>query len=179
MVTTGRWLQPPILSPSCALKYKCQIMMKPLSHYHCEYTTINLYQSVPTTCNQPAPITCDQPVPVIINKITCRYVTCIYCNMRMYMTCLYYSLCMYMSFYTAACIHLQKARVFTFLKLKPFVASVTSTCNLSQPVPINMYQSTYTINHVHQSLTQPVPSQVHQLCTSQYLITITKTKMCF
>jgi hypothetical protein len=119
------------------------------------YTTVNLYQSVPTTCNQPVPIACNQPVPEVhpIPTNTNMYTTCICCSSHMYMHPVYTASCICMwPVYTAAYVHLQKARFFTFLKLRHFVASVTSTCNLSQPVPINLYY-------------QPCTSITHTTCT--------------
>jgi hypothetical protein len=82
-----------------ALKYKCQ-MMKPCHTIPVRYTTIRLYQSVPTTCNQPVPKACNQyctrshPIPTNTN----RYMTCICCISHMYVPCLYCSLRMYVAF---------------------------------------------------------------------------------
>jgi len=55
-------------------------------------------------------------------------------------------------FYTAAWVHLLRARILTFLKLRSISTSGTSTYNMSQPVPINMYY-------------QPCTSITHTTCT--------------
>jgi hypothetical protein len=126
-----------------------------------------MYQQIPTGTRlvYVATHVCTQPVYTTTYVCTCHVYTA---------PCV----CVW-NLYIAFSVHLHKVRVLTFLKLISFVASVPSTCNIPQSALINLYQSTRIINHVHQTLTQPVPSQVHQLCTSQYLITITKTKICF
>jgi hypothetical protein len=97
------------------------------------YTIVNLYQSVPTTCNQPVPITCDKSIPVINmyqqNPISTRpvYTATHVCTRYVYTA----SHVCTRPVYTATYVHLLRARFSTFLKLSLFVAFVTSTCNLS------------------------------------------------
>jgi hypothetical protein len=119
------------------------------------YTTVNLYQSVPTTCNQPVPIACNQHVPVShhVPTNTNRYVTCICCISRMYAPCLYCNLCMYVTFlYCNLRTPSKKARVLTFLKLRPFLplSHQPATCpNLYQSCTNQPVLSTMYINHSH------------------------------
>jgi len=97
------------------------------------YTTVNLYQYVPTTYNQLVLITCNQHVPVIIlyQKIPIGMrLVYVVDHVRMWHVYIVDCVCVW-PIYNAACVHLHKDRFFTLLKLIHFIASITSTCNLS------------------------------------------------
>jgi hypothetical protein len=84
-------------------------------------------------------------------------VTYLYCNTHMYVPCLYCICVCTWPFYIAACVHLLRARIFTFLKLRPFVAS----CHINLQPVTNLYLSTVPINLYY----QPCTSITHTTCT--------------
>jgi hypothetical protein len=97
-------------SLTCILKLHQQL------HQHIT-TTLNY---VPTNTRYASTLN-----PIICNNNeyhtnTNKYVTCVCCNTHIYTIYLYYILRMYVTCSLSACIHLQKARVFTFLKLRNF-----------------------------------------------------------
>jgi hypothetical protein len=84
LATTRRWLQEPIISLSN--DPEIQVSNNWWNHCHTvtmKYATVNLYQSVPTTynqpipktCSQPEPITCNQPVPITYHQPITTYTT--------------------------------------------------------------------------------------------------------
>jgi hypothetical protein len=123
------------------------------------YTTVNLYQSVPTTCNQPVPIACNQHVPkfnLYQQKPTGTqpvYAASHICMRHVYTAT---NICIG-PIYIATFIHLKKYRFFTFMNLKHFHPSRHLLSLSHQPVTYYYIQS--------------ITTKVHQLYTTQHVTT--------
>jgi hypothetical protein len=132
---------------------------------------------MPKTCNQPAPITCDQLVHVLSLYQQKPIDTQPICATDCVCTHPFYTVACACTrpLYTGVCIHLLRARVFTFLKLWHFASSVTSTYNLSLcptcTYAICIHVHTYPLNQIHICLSSHVP----YMCIQSWSTVITLT----
>jgi hypothetical protein len=146
------------------------------------YTIVNLYQTVPKTCNQPMPLTCNQHVPIL--NLYQQNPTC---TQPVYMQPTYvHTMYILQRTYAHDLSILQHAYTFFKLGFSHFMKLQTLCClcqiNL-QPVTMSclylclVHISSYTSpNQVHLCLSSNLSYMCVQSCTSVIIITWTRHK---